>query len=186
MTGIAQATIPILSTDGCQQSELTVPHHKLREAGANVDDVSPAGAAIRGWDEGGWGGTVEADLALRDAAAADDDALVLPGGQVNPDLLRAMSKAATLVRDFAVTVRTVAAICHVPSLLIEAGGVARRDITGIASIRTDLLDADSRPVERGVFAWGRIVTSRGSNDPDGFVGAIADRTGKAGQGRAAA
>lgn len=186
MTDITEAKILILSTDGFEQSELLVPRDQLRKAGATVHIVSPEGDAIKGWDEDDWGETVEADLSLKDVAVADYDALVLPGGQINPDLLRATPEAVKLVKDFVEAGKTVAAICHAPWLLIEAGVVEGREMTSYGSIRTDLRNAGANVVDREVVVSEGIVTSRKPGDLPAFVDAIVDEIGKAQPGRAAA
>src|SRR5687768_1820279 len=121
MTDIKQSRILIMASDGFEQSELLVPLQKLKEAGATVHVATPGKKSIKGWDKKDWGETVQADRAIADISAADYDALVLPGGQINPDVLRLDETAVGLVREFASSGKVVAAICHAPWLLVEAG-----------------------------------------------------------------
>src|SRR6056297_2963312 len=101
MPAVNESKILILATSGFEQSELEVPRERLRAAGATVHVASPEGDDIRGWDKDNWGNQAEADLSLAEARAADYDAVVLPGGQINPDILRTKTEALELIRDFA-------------------------------------------------------------------------------------
>ena len=147
MPSISEAKILILATDGYEQSELEVPLAKLREKGAAVHVATPEGAAIRGWDKTDWGRETPADLDLKDVSVDDYDAIVLPGGQINPDILRTIPEAVRLVRDFASGNKIVAAICHGPWMLVEADVVRGRDMTSYHSIRTDLVNAGANWVD---------------------------------------
>lgn len=166
--------ICIMATDGFEQSELFVPMEKLKEAGATVDVVSLEKGEIRAWDKKDWGKTVPVDRLIADVDAADYDALVLPGGQINPDLLRVERDALNLVKLFAATGKPVAAICHAPWLLIEAGLVNGRTMTCYKSIRTDLANAGATVVDESVVVDANYITSRNPDDLDDFVGAIVD------------
>jgi protease I len=172
MANINTAKIAILATNGFEQSELEVPRDQLRRAGATVHVVTPDGEGIRGWDKTDWGATVEADRALSEVDVEDYDALVLPGGQINPDLLRVNGAAIALIRDFVREGRTVAAVCHAPWLLIEAGVVDGRDMTSYPSIRTDLENAGANWIDREVVVSDGIVTSRNPGDLDAFTAKI--------------
>lgn len=185
MTDIADAKILIVATDGFEQSELLVPHDKLSQRHATVHVATPEGAAITGWDETDWGEKVEADLAIADANAADYDALVLPGGQINPDKLRVNQDALALIGAFAEAGKPIAAICHAPWLLIEAGLAKGRTMTSFQSIRTDLRNAGAEVVDREVATDGNVITSRSPEDLDAFVGAIVDAVEGAGEAIAA-
>ena len=172
MTRISDARILIVASDGFEQSELMRPLAELSQMGATVEVASPGGAEIKGWDEDDWGETVPADLALTDVDVADYDALVLPGGQINPDVLRVNEDALSLVKGFAQASKPVAAICHAPWLLIEAGLAEGREMTSYASIRTDLRNAGATVVDREAVTSNGIITSRSPEDIPAFVSAI--------------
>lgn len=164
--------IAILATNGFEQSELEVPLNKLKEAGASVEVISPESGSIRGWDKTDWGGEVNVDRALDDAKVADYHALVLPGGQINPDLLRVNETAVKFVHDFFNTKKPLAAICHAPWLLIEAGVIEGRKATSYTSIRTDMINAGAKWEDSEVVVDQALITSRNPNDLDAFVGKI--------------
>jgi protease I len=171
---ISEAKIAILSTNGFEQSELEVPLARLREHGAEVHVVTPDGEAIRGWDDTDWGREVGADRPLSAVRVDDYDALVLPGGQINPDILRTIPEAVALVRDFVAGNRIVAAICHGPWMLIEAGVVRDREMTSYHSIRTDMENAGARWVDAEVATSNGIITSRKPDDLEAFVAKIVE------------
>lgn len=174
MPAVNDSKILILATSGFEQSELEVPRDKLRAAGATVHVATPEGDDIRGWDGDHWGDLASADLSLTEARVADYDALVLPGGQINPDILRTKPEAVDLVRSFAEAGKPVAAICHAPWLLIEAGLAKGRRMTSYHSIRTDLKNAGAEVVDEAVVADAPFLTSRSPADLDEFVKAIMD------------
>ncbi|QFT58124.1 Putative cysteine protease YraA [Sulfitobacter sp. THAF37] len=174
MTQINEANILILATNGFEQSELEHPLKQLREKGATVHVATPDGNDIKGWDTDDWGGTVPADLALADVNAQSYDAIVLPGGQINPDLLRVNEDAVQLIRTFADAGKVVAAICHAPWLLIEAGIIKGRKATSYNSISTDMKNAGALWEDSEVVADQGIVTSRNPNDLDAFVAKIVE------------
>ena len=171
-------TVAILATDGFEQSELLSPRDALREAGATVHVVSPASGSIKGWDEDDWGDSVDVDAALGDADAADYDALVLPGGQMNPDKLRMDDDALAFVKAFARAGKPVAAVCHAPWLVVEAGLAEGRDMTSWPSLRTDLKNAGATVHDREVVRCQNgsfeLITSRKPEDLPAFNAAIAD------------
>lgn len=174
MPDITEARILILATDGFERSELVVPRDSLRDRGATVHVASPEGGAIRSWDGADWGDSHPSDLALGAADAGDYDALVLPGGQINPDLLRVNDAAISLIRAFVDSGRIVAAVCHAPWLLIEAGIARGREMTSYPSIRTDLANAGARVVDRPVVVSDGIITSRNPDDLAAFVDKIVE------------
>jgi protease I len=185
MPAVNDAKVLILATVGFEQSELEVPRDRLRAAGATVHVATPEGDDIRGWDKDNWGDQAEADLSLAEARAENYDAVVLPGGQINPDILRTKTEALELIRAFAEADKPVAAICHAPWLLIEAGLAKGKRMTSYHSIRTDLKNAGAEVVDESVVADAPLLTSRSPADLDDFVKAIMDALMK-GVARAAA
>jgi protease I len=160
--------ILILATNGFEQSELEQPRDALKAAGAHVDIASPEQGEIKGWDEKDWGRPVKVDKALASVKAADYDAIVLPGGQINPDVLRADKDALALIKAFFDAGKTVAAICHAPWLLIETGIAKGRKMTSYASIRTDVINAGAQWEDSAVVTDNGVITSRNPGDLDAF------------------
>jgi protease I len=186
MPQIAEAKIVIMATDGFEQSELEVPLHKLREQGATVHVASLDGSAIKGWQTSDWGDEVDADLKISDVKVDDYNALVLPGGQINPDLLRVDKTTVNKVREFADKGKIVAAICHAPWLLIEAGVARGHEMTSYHSIRTDLANAGANVVDKEVAVSEGIITSRSPDDLDAFVSRIVEEVEEGAHERGAA
>ncbi|HEY5047792.1 MAG TPA: type 1 glutamine amidotransferase domain-containing protein [Rhizomicrobium sp.] len=172
MPDIKQAKILIIATHGFEQAELEVPRDKLRAAGATVKVASTDGKPIRGWDHKDWGRTSEADMKIADAKCADFDALVIPGGQINPDTLRINDDAMRVVREFLESGKIVAAVCHGPWLLIQADAVKGRQMTSWKSVRKDLENAGANWVDREVVVDDGIITSRCPADLDAFTAKI--------------
>ncbi|MDB5510238.1 MAG: putative Protein deglycase, partial [Hyphomicrobiales bacterium] len=161
MTSMSEARILIMATDGFEQSELQVPLEKLRAAGARVDVAAPEGASeIKGWQDKNWGAKIPVDLEIGAAEVEDYDALVLPGGQMNPDVLRMNDDAIALIQEFIDAGKTVAAICHAPWLLVEADAVDGKKVTSWPSIRTDVENAGGDWVDREVVVDDGLITSR--------------------------
>ena len=160
--------IAILATDGFEQVELTQPKQALEEAGATVHIVSPKSDSIKGWDETDWGESFDVDVSLDQANADSYDALVLPGGQINPDKLRAEDKAVQFVRQFGQQQKPIAAICHGPWTLIEAELVRGKKMTSFPSIKTDLKNAGADWVDQEVVVDQGIITSRNPDDLPAF------------------
>ncbi len=175
MTQIDDARILILSADGFEQAELTVPRDQLRKAGARVEVATPESKPIRGWKVKDWGDTVHADLAIENVNPADYHAVVLPGGQINPDKLRINPDAMKVVRAFVQSGKPVAAICHGPWLLVEADAVRGRKVTSFKSIRTDVKNAGGNWVDEEVVVDDGIITSRSPDDLPAFVAKIIEQ-----------
>ncbi len=186
MPKISDAKILVLATNGFEQSELEVPLEQLKAKGATVHVATPDGEAIMGWDDKNWGREVKADLPLSEARTEDYDALVLPGGQINPDLLRVNEAAVSLVRDFCNSGKIVAAICHAPWLLVEAGVLEGRNATSYKSIATDVRNAGATWHDKEVVVDNGIVTSRSPKDLDAFVGKIVEEISEGRHDRSAA
>lgn len=174
MTAIKSAKILILATDGYERSELRVPYEQLQQKGAEVKIASIENGEIKSWDEKNWGDAVAVDLLAKDVKIEDFDALVLPGGQINPDVLRADDSAMRVVRDFVKSGKVVAAICHAPWLLIEADAVKGRQITSYGSIKTDVMNAGGIWKDEEVVVDKGIITSRSPEDLDAFVAKIVE------------
>lgn len=176
MVKIAKAKILILATDGFEQSELEVPLQKLRAAGALVHVGAPKERkdkkSITGWKDRDWGNPVAVDVEIADASVQFYDAIVLPGGQMNPDSLRQSDEAMKLIKDFVASGKTVAAVCHAPWLLIEANAIKGRKATSYKSIKTDMINAGANWVDEAVVADQGIVTSRKPDDLEAFVAKI--------------
>ena len=176
MPDIREAKILIVATDGFEESELTVPQAKLNQAGATVHVASPKSRqnpeSIRGWNKTDWGSSVKVDHDLESVNPDDYHAIVLPGGQINPDKLRAEPKALEVIKSFVTSGKVVAAICHAPWLLIETGAAKGRNLTSFASIRTDVENAGATWLDEEVVTDGGIITSRKPDDLDAFVAKV--------------
>ena len=162
----------IIATDGFEQSELMEPKKRLEKAGIDTSVASLEDGEIRGWKDKDWGDSVSVDLTLDEVAVGDYDALLLPGGQMNPDILRMNNKAVGLVKAFAEAGKPVAAICHAPWLLAEADLIRGKTVTGWPSIRTDLENAGGDVVDEAAVTDGNIVTSRKPEDIPAFTDAF--------------
>ena len=168
--------IAILATDGFEQAELIGPKSRLEDAGAEVTvlSVEKTPKEIKGWDQTDWGKKVKVDGLVGEADPAEFDALVLPGGQINPDKLRIDKQAVDFVRRFGETGKPVAAICHGPWVLIEAGLVRGKTMTSWPSVHTDLINAGAHWVDQPVAEDGQFITSRKPDDIPAFSQAITD------------
>ena len=160
--------VAALVDNGFEQSELLEPKKALEAAGARVDVVSPQEGKVKGWQHTDWGQEVTVDVALDSASPDNYDALLLPGGVMNPDKLRANAKAVQFVRAFVNSGRPIAAICHGPWTLIEAGGVKGRKVTSWPSLQSDLKNAGANWVDQEVVTDNGLVTSRKPDDIPAF------------------
>lgn len=171
---LAGKRIAILATHGFEQSELTSPKERLEGWGAEVTVVSPAKEKrIKGWKDKNWGDEVDVDLPLAKASAADFDALVLPGGVINPDTLRTDDAVLAFIRDVSAADKPVAAICHGPWLLIDSGLAKGHKVTSWPSVRQDLGNAGATWQDAEVVVDGNLITSRKPDDIPAFSEAVA-------------
>jgi protease I len=158
----------ILATNGFEQSELEEPKKALEAAGARADVVSLHQGQIRGWQHTDWGNSVHVDVTIAKANSENYDGLVLPGGVINPDKLRIDPEAVAFVRAFVESGKPIAAICHGPWTLINAGGVRGRTMTSWPSLQVDLENAGANWVDQQVVVDRGLVTSRKPNDLPAF------------------
>ncbi|WP_179339444.1 type 1 glutamine amidotransferase domain-containing protein [Winogradskyella ludwigii] len=168
MKDLNKKTVAILATNGFEESELSEPKKALEKAGAEVHIVSLESGEIKGWSDGNWSNSYKVDKTLSDVSQKDYNALVLPGGQINPDLLRKNKTAVSFVKSFFENHKPVAAICHAPWLLAEAGVLKGRKITSYDSIKTDMINAGSNWVDEEVVVDAGLVTSRSPEDLPAF------------------
>ncbi len=178
--------IAILATDGFEQAELMEPRKALDQAGATTVVVSPKSGEIKGWETKDWGETVKVDKALADANPHDYDALVLPGGVINPDHLRMDPAAVNFVRQFVATGKPVAAICHGPWTLIETGALKGKTVTSWPSLKSDLKNAGANWVDQEVVTDGQFIFSRKPDDIPAFNQTLIEAIGKGARQSAAA
>jgi protease I len=160
--------IAILVADGFEQVELLDPREALDELGAETFVVSPESSKVRGWRFSDWGKKVPVDVTLDEAAAQEFDALLLPGGVINPDKLRMIPKAVKFVKSFFEAGKPVAAICHGPWSVLEAGAARGRRMTSWPSLKTDLVNAGADWVDQEAVVDGNLVTSRKPDDIPAF------------------
>lgn len=170
--------VAILATNGFEQSELTEPKRLLEEAGAQTTVVSLQEGEIRGWKEKNWGDTIHVDKTVEQCTPNDFDALMVPGGQMNPDILRTNPKAVEFVRGFVQEGKPIGAICHGPWLLVEADAVRGRKVTSWPSVKTDLKNAGANWVDQEVVTDQGIVTSRKPDDIPAFAEKLIEEIGE--------
>ncbi len=186
MPDIQGKRIAILATDGFEQSELQGPLDHLRGQGAEVHVVSLKAGEIMGWAGKDWGTAVPVDAILSEIDASDYDALVLPGGQINPDLLRVEPEAIAFIKDFWSAGKVIGAICHAPWLLVEAGIVEGRKMTSYGSIKTDVINAGADWTDAEVVTDKGLVTSRKPDDIPAFCAKLVEEIAEGTHQRAAA
>lgn len=170
--------VAILVTDGFEQVEMTEPRRALDAAGAETTLIAPSGDTVKGWDHTDWGEEFQVDLALQDARAEEYDALLLPGGVMNPDKLRMDENAVRFARSFFEAQKPVAAICHGPWLLVEADVVRGRKLTSYPSLQTDLRNAGAQWVDQEVVVDSGLVTSRNPDDLPAFSKKLVEEVGE--------
>ena len=168
--------VMILATDGFEQSELMKPKANLEDAGIETEVVSLESGSITGWNDKDWGDSVKVDKTVDEIASCEGyDALLLPGGQMNPDILRMNDKAIEIVKMFGASSKPIAAICHAPWLLAEAGLIDGKTVTSWPSIRTDLRNAGANVVDQEVATDGNLITSRNPDDIPAFSDALIEQ-----------
>jgi protease I len=168
MATLSNHKVAILTEEGFEQVELTSPKAALEAAGATVHVISPKSGKIKAWDKTDWGITIDADRELNDVSPDEYDALVLPGGVLNPDKLRQNNDAVAFVASFLEEGKPVAAICHGPQMLIETDMIYGRRLTSYPSLQTDLKNAGAEWVDEEVVVDNGLVTSRSPADLDAF------------------
>ncbi|GAC1309251.1 MAG: type 1 glutamine amidotransferase domain-containing protein [Mucilaginibacter sp.] len=168
MARLNNRKVAILTEEGFEQVELTSPQKALKDAGATVHVISPKGGKIKAWNETDWGIEVQVDKQLSEVSPDDYDALVLPGGVLNPDKLRQNKDAVAFVSAFLDEGKPVAAICHGPQMLIETGMIGGRTLTSFPSLKTDLKNAAAHWIDQDVVVDNGLITSRKPADLDAF------------------
>lgn len=160
--------VAILATNGFEESELKSPKEAMENAGFKVDIISENPGTIKGWADGNWSNEYEVTNTIDKVSSKEYNALMLPGGVINPDVLRRNDEAILFIRDFFKEGKPVGAICHAPQLLIEADVVKGRRMTSFNSIKTDLINAGAKWEDSEVVCDEALVTSRNPNDLPAF------------------
>ncbi|WP_262151437.1 type 1 glutamine amidotransferase domain-containing protein [Chryseobacterium foetidum] len=160
--------IAILATHGFEESELSSPKEHIEQQGWTAHIISPESGSIKAWAEKDWGKEYPVDKTLDEVSASDYDALVLPGGVINPDKIRVNDSALSFVKDFFQQHKPVAAICHGPQILINAGVVEGRKLTSVKNISQDLKNAGAQWEDSEVVVDQGLVTSRTPEDLPAF------------------
>jgi protease I len=174
MNELKGVNIAILITDGFEQVEMIQPREALDKAGANTSIVSPKSQSVRGWNFKDWGEEFQVDIPLDQAKELEFDALLLPGGVINPDTLRMQPAAVAFVKDFFAADKPVAAICHGPWMVIEAEAARGRRIASWPSLKTDLRNAGAQWIDQESVTDGNLVSSRKPDDIPAFNRAMID------------
>lgn len=168
MENLDRKTVAILATNGFEESELREPKIALEKAGADVEIISLEKGEIKSWNNGDWGKAYKVDKTLNEVTQADYNALVLPGGVINPDILRRDKNAISFIKSFFEHHKPVAAICHAPWLLAEADVLQGRNVTSFSSIKTDIINAGANWTDEEVVVDAGLVTSRNPDDLPAF------------------
>jgi len=174
MENLNRKKVAILATNGFEESELKAPLNALKEAGADVDIVSEKSGKIKAWQDGNWSNTYNVDKTLDDVSQSNYNALVLPGGVMNPDTLRKNKDAVNFIKSFFENHKPVAAICHAPWLLAEADVLKGRKVTSYASIKKDIINAGAHWEDSAVVVDQGLVTSRNPNDLPAFTSKLVE------------
>lgn len=168
MATLTGKKVAILTENGFEEVELTSPKKALEEAGAEVEIVSPQKEKVKAWSHDHWSIEIPVDVNVNDADPNDYDALMVPGGVLNPDKMRMNENCVRFAQHFLEAGKPVAAICHGPQLLIETGLIDGRNMTSYPSIKTDLINAGASWIDREVVVDSGLVTSRSPQDLDAF------------------
>lgn len=165
---LSNKKVAIVATNGFEEVELSSPKNALETSGATAHIVSPESGSIRAWDKTDWGNEYQVDKNIEDVSPSDYDALLLPGGVLNPDKLRMNTSVVAFVKDFLEKGKPIAAICHGPWTLVETGLVEGREMTSYPSIKSDLINAGVKWVDKEVVVDHGLVTSRKPDDLPAF------------------
>ena len=168
MPSLKGKRVAILSDNGFEEVELTSPKKALEDAGAKVDIVSAQKDKIKAWDHDHWSIELGVNVSLDDARTEDYDALMIPGGVINPDQMRLHTNYIQFAQEFLEAGKPLAAICHGPQLLIETGMISGREMTSFPSIKTDLINAGVNWQDKEVVVDNGLVTSRSPKDLEAF------------------
>lgn len=168
MSHTNQKQVAILTENGFEEIELTSPKKAMENAGIKVDIVSAQKGKVKGWNHDHWSIELPVDVNLSDANMDDYDALMIPGGVINPDMMRVNEDYVNFAKDFMESGKPVAAICHGPQLLIETGLLEGRKMTSYPSIKTDIKNAGAKWMNKEVVVDNGLITSRSPKDLDAF------------------
>jgi len=167
-TSLSNKRVAVIVADGFEQSEFTSPYDALKKAGVQVDVISLKKGKVKGWDHKQWGNEYPVDKVIDDVNSNSYDAVVLPGGVMNPDQLRINEKVVQFVADMMKAEKPVAAICHGPWTLVETGTLGEKTLTSYPSIKSDLINAGAKWVDKEVVVDGNLITSRKPADLPAF------------------
>lgn len=178
MANLTGKKVAILTENGFEEVELTSPKQALEAAGVQVDIISSQKGKVKAWDHDHWSIELEVDKTFDEVSESDYDALLLPGGVMNPDKLRAVPKAIELANQFFDSGKPIAAICHGPQLLIETGKLKGRKMTSYPSLKTDLANAGADWEDKEVIVDQGLVTSRSPEDLEAFNRKLLEELGE--------
>ena len=168
MKNLKEKRVAIITENGFEEVELTSPKKVMEDAGIKVDVISPQKNKVKAWDKDRWSIEIPVDVNITDANADDYDALMIPGGVMNPDKMRTNEDCVQFAKDFLESGKPVAAICHGPQLLIETGLLNGREMTSYPSLKTDLINAGVNWKDKEVIVDNGLVTSRSPKDLEAF------------------
>lgn len=178
MKDVRGKKVAILTEKGFEEAELTSPKQAMEQAGVRVDIVSPEKEKVTGWKNGNWSITLPVDVNVNDASPDDYDGLMIPGGVINPDLMRINPRCVEFAQQFMEAGKPVFAICHGPQLLIETGMLQGRTMTSYYSVKTDIINAGADWQDREVVVDNGLVTSRSPKDLEAFNRKLLEELGE--------